>query len=220
MALEKLSLVDRAVQQLRQMIVGAELSPGQRLTEQELSDGMQVARGTTRAALATLVAENLVVRRPYAGWAVQSVDNELLREHYEVRGALEELSVRLLAAAALEESSRKDVIAAYDQLIDAERTGEIETRLRADLGFHASMVRACANKLLIRQYESISGQTEWLYRWSEKNWPQRINLLDWHKPILDAVLNENPEAAAAAVRIHTQRSLHDDVHDLRNKPLR
>lgn len=216
MALEKLSLVDRATQQLRQMIVGAELLPGQRLTEQELSDEMQVARGTIRAALAALVSENLVVRRPYAGWTVQMVDNELLREHYQVRGAFEELSVRLLAAS-LEETGQKEIIAAYDQLIEAEQVGEIEIRLRADLGFHARIVRTSGNNLLIRQYESISGQTEWLYRWSEKNWPRRINLLDWHKPILDAILNKNPDAAAAAVRVHTQRSLQDDVHDLQNK---
>lgn len=216
MALEKLSLVDRATQQLRQMIVGADLLPGQRLTEQELSDEMQVARGTIRAALAALVSENLVVRRPYAGWTVQMVDNELLREHYQVRGAFEELSVRLLAAS-LEETGKKEIIAAYDQLIEAEQVGEIENRLRADLGFHARIVRTSGNNLLIRQYESISGQTEWLYRWSEKNWPRRINLLDWHKPILDAILNKNPDAAAAAVRVHTQRSLQDDVHDLQNK---
>lgn len=216
MALEKLSLVDRAVQQLRRKIVSAELAPGQRLTEQDLSDEMQIARGTTRAALAALVSENLVVRRPYVGWAVQSVDNELLREHYEVRGALEELAARLLAVS-LDESMRETLVAAYDRLIEAEGGQETDCRLRADLGFHASMVRGSGNRLLIRQYESIAGQTEWLYRWSETNWPRRINLLDWHEPILNAILDGNPETAAAAVRIHTQRSLRDDVHDLQNR---
>lgn len=216
MALEKLSLVDRATLQLRQMIVGADLSPGQRLTEQELSDEMQVARGTIRAALAALIAENLVVRRPYAGWTVQSVNNELLREHYQVRGAFEELSARLVAAS-LDEGIRGTLNAAYDQLIEAEHNGDAESRLQADLGFHASMIQASKNQLLIRQYESIAGQTEWLYRWSENNWPRRINLLDWHKPIVDAVLSEDPEAAAFAVRSHTQRSLHDDMQDLHNK---
>jgi DNA-binding GntR family transcriptional regulator len=217
MKLEKLSLVDRAVQQLRRMIIGAALAPDQRLTEQELSDEMQVGRGTVRAALAALTAENLVVRRPYAGWTVQTVDDNVLRETYEVRGALEELSVRLLARQ-LDEATRAELLSSYDRLIAAEDAGAAEERLRADLAFHAGIVRMSGNDLLIRQYESISGRTEWLYRWSEKNWPRRINLIDWHKPILEAILATDEEAAAVAVRSHTYRSLHDDMQDLQNKP--
>lgn len=217
MKLEKLSLVDRAVQQLRRMIIGAELVPDQRLTEQELSDEMQVGRGTVRAALAALTAENLVVRRPYAGWAVQTVDDNVLRETYEVRGALEELSVRLLARQ-LNEATGAELLSSYDRLIAAEDAGAAEERLRADLAFHAGIVRMSGNDLLIRQYESISGRIEWLYRWSEKNWPRRINLIDWHKPILEAILAGDEEAAVAAVRSHTYRSLHDDMQDLQNKP--
>lgn len=215
MLLEKLSLVDRAAQQLRNMIIGAILAPGQRLTEQELSDDMQVGRGTVRAALASLAAESLVVRRPYAGWAVQAVDNEVLRENYQVRGALEELSVRLLADC-LNEASRVELIASYDRVVSAEKSGDAEGRIRADLGFHAGIVRASGNRLLLRQYESIAARTEWLYRWSEKNWPKRINLLDWHKPIFDAILAEDSDAAAAAMRTHTERSLQDDMQSMRN----
>lgn len=214
MTLEKISLVDRAADRLRQMIIGARLSPGQRLTEQDLSDDMQVGRGTVRAALAALAAETLVVRRPYAGWAVQAVDSEVLRENYEVRGALEELSARLLAKS-YDETSRVQLIASYERLVQAEATGSAEERLHADLDFHAGIVVASANKLLARQYESISGRTEWLYRWSEKNWPRRINLVEWHEPIVNAILARDAEAAANAVRVHTERSLHDDVQDLR-----
>jgi len=215
MELEKLSLVDRAAQQLREMIIGAALPPGLRLTEQDLSDKMQVARGTVRAALSTMTTENLVVRRPYSGWAVQTVNEEVLRENYEVRGALEELSVRLLAAR-LDDDEQTKLVASYERLVAAEAAGGAEDRLRADLGFHADIVRASGNTLLLRQYDSISGQTEWLYRWSEKNWPRRIDLLEWHKPIFDAILARDGDAAASAMRIHTQRSLHDDMQDLQN----
>lgn len=217
MIIEKLSLVDRAVQQLRRMIVSADLAPDQRLTEQELCDAMQVGRGTVRAALAALTAENLVVRRPYAGWAVQTINNDVLKENYEVRGAFEELSARLLARR-LDQSARVELTSSFDRLIAAEAEGGCEERLRADLEFHACMIRASGNKLLISQYESISGRTEWLYRWSEKNWPARINLIEWHKPIVDAILAGDGDAAALAVRTHTDRSLRDDMRDLQNKP--
>ncbi|MBN9053898.1 MAG: GntR family transcriptional regulator [Rhizobiales bacterium] len=215
MELEKLSLADRAAQQLRGMIIGASLPPGLRLTEQDLSDKMQVARGTIRAALSAMTAENLVVRRPYSGWAVQTVDEAILRENYQVRGALEELSVRLLAER-LDDDERMKLVASYERLAAAEAAGGAEERLHSDLGFHADIVRASGNRLLLHRYNSICGLTEWLYRWSEKNWPRRINLLEWHKPIFEAILARDGDAAARAMRIHTQRSLHDDMQDLRN----
>ena len=83
---------------------------------------MEVGRGTVRAALAALAAENLVVRRPYAGWAVQGVSEDVLRENYEVRGALEELSARLLARS-LNEHARGELTSCFDHLIAAEAEG-------------------------------------------------------------------------------------------------
>ncbi|MEO3388127.1 GntR family transcriptional regulator [Mesorhizobium sp. CAU 1741] len=217
MVLEKLSLVDRAAHRLRTMIIGATLAPGARLTEQELSDEMQIGRGTVRAALAALATEHLVVRRPYAGWSVKDIDGEVLRDNYEVRGALEELSARLLTHG-LDAPKREALMAVYDNLVVAEETGDAEQRIQADLGFHAWIIKASGNRLLVRQYESLYGQIEWLYRWSEKNWPGRINLLDWHKPIVDAILANDAEGAATAVRAHTNRSLQDDIRDLQSNP--
>ena len=90
-----------------------------------------------------------------------------------------------------------------------------EERVRADLAFHVGIVRLSRNDLLVRQYESLSGRIEWLYRWSERNWPRRINLIEWHQPIVDAIFSGDGERAARSVRMHTERSVRDDVDDLR-----
>lgn len=216
MNFEKVSLADRATAHLRRMIVTGGLAPGQRLTEQEISDALQVARGTVRAAFAALEAENLLTRRPYAGWAVKEVSAQVLRESYQLRGALEELAVRLLALG-LDDEKRQRLDGLYQRLTEAEASDRQELRVEADLGFHRGIVALCGNGLLQRQYETISGHTEWLYRWSELNWPGRINLLEWHQPIYEAILSGDAEAAVAAARIHTDRSLSDDERDLRMK---
>jgi len=213
MKLEKISLVDRAVQQLRRMVVEGELEPGQRLTEQELSDQMEVGRGTVRAALATLEAETLVLRRPYAGWAVQEIDAKTLRDTYLVRSALEELAARLVSES-LDADARQRLSALQEAFERAEISEVPEERVRADLAFHVGIVRLSRNDLLVRQYESLSGRIEWLYRWSERNWPRRINLIEWHQPIVDAIFSGDGERAARSVRMHTERSVRDDVDDL------
>ncbi len=216
MNFEKISLTDRATSHLRRLIVHGGLEPGRRLTEQEISDELGVARGTVRAAFAALETENLLIRRPYAGWAVKEVSAQVLRENYQLRGALEELSVRLLALDADAEKRRRLEVL-YLRLIEAESSDAQERRVEADLGFHGGIVALCGNGLLQRQYETISGHTEWLYRWSEHNWPSRINLLEWHQPIYEAILSGDAEEAVRAARTHTDRSLRDDERDLRNK---
>ncbi|VDC22318.1 GntR family transcriptional regulator [Pseudogemmobacter humi] len=216
MHFEKVSLADRATSHLRRLIVTGGLEPGRRLTEQEISDQLQVARGTVRAAFAALEAENLLIRRPYAGWAVKEVSAQVLRESYQLRGAFEELAVRLLALG-LDEEKRRHFEALYQRLTEAEASDRQDLRVEADLGFHRGIVALCGNGLLQRQYEAISGHTEWLYRWSELNWPARINLLEWHQPICEAILSGDAEAAVAAARVHTERSLSDDERDLHMK---
>ncbi|MDR0809845.1 MAG: GntR family transcriptional regulator [Gemmobacter sp.] len=216
MRFEKVSLADRATSHLRRLIVIGELEPGRRLTEQEISDALQVARGTVRAAFATLEAENLLIRRPYAGWAVKEVSAQVLRESYQLRGVLEELAVRLLARG-MDTQKRLHLDDLYQRLVEAEASDRPEQRVEADLGFHGGIVALSGNGLLHRQYETISGHTEWLYRWSELNWPSRINLLDWHLPIYEAILSGDAEAAVCAARVHTERSLSDDERDLQMK---
>ncbi len=216
MSFEKVSLSDRATSHLRRLIVTGGFEPGRRLTEQEISDELQVARGTVRAAFAALEAENLLIRRPYAGWTVKEVNAQVLRESYQLRGALEELAIRLLACG-LDAEKRQRLDGLYQRLTEAETSDRQEQRVEADLGFHRGIVALCGNGLLQRQYEMISGHTEWLYRWSELNWPSRIDLLEWHQPIYEAILSRDDEAAVAASRIHTERSLSDDERDLQMK---
>ncbi len=216
MKLEKISLTDRAAFELRRMVVKGELAPGERLTEQDLADRMQVGRGTIRAALAALETETLITRRPYAGWAVADIDARTLQETYQVRSALEELAARLVAEAHSTEAERR-LGELSEDLARAEVSSTTEDRVRADLAFHDGIVRQSGNALLIGQYKSIIGRVEWLYRWSEKNWPQRINLVEWHRPILDAILSGDGDGAARTMRNHTNSSLRDDVFDLQNQ---
>lgn len=216
MLFEKVSLTDRAISHLRNMIVAGELVAGQRLTEQEIANALQVARGTVRAAFAALETENLLVRRPYAGWSVKEINPEVLRESYQLRGALEELAVRLLAGS-MDHDKRDSLTELGQRLRSAEMSGVAEDRVKADLGFHSGIVGLCGNGLLKRQYEAISGHTEWLYRWSELNWPSRINLIEWHQPMIDAILAGDAGAAVKAAQEHTDRSLSDDERDLNNQ---
>lgn len=61
---EKRSLDRAAADAIRQVITSGALAPGKRLTEVELSTGLDVSRGTVRAALQRLMSEASSSRSP------------------------------------------------------------------------------------------------------------------------------------------------------------
>lgn len=212
MKIEKLSFADRATDLLRAEIVQGRLAPGTRLTEIDLATQLGTGRGTVRAALAALEAEDLIVKQPYTGWAVRDISQKTLWETYTLRCALEGLAARLVAGALTAEI-RDALHAAFQRLEQAEASGDGGERVAADLGFHRTLVNLAGHDSLSRQYFALSNKFEWLYRWSENHWPSRIDLAMWHRPIVEAVLSGDPEAAERAIREHGESSLADDLRD-------
>lgn len=98
-ALARTTTVDTLAGALRERIMGGELEPGQRLIERDLVERYEVARGTVRAALRHLEHEGLVTVETHRGAFVRQLDNQALRELFELRTALEmESAHRALAA--------------------------------------------------------------------------------------------------------------------------
>lgn len=212
MEIDRLSLVDRATDQLRTEIVHGRLDPGSRLVEMELAAQLGIGRGTVRAALSALEAEDLVVKQAYTGWAVRDISEKELWETYTLRCALEGLAARLVAGSLTAEIH--DILhKSFDRLRKAEESGCNGDRVDADLEFHRTLVSLAGHRSLSRQYFSLSNKFEWLYRWSEKHWPRRIDLVSWHQPIIDAILSGDPLVAEQAIREHGESSLADDLHD-------
>lgn len=212
MEIDRLSFADRAADQLRREIVHGNLAPGSRLVEMELAAQLGIGRGTVRAALSSLEAEDLVVKQAYTGWAVRDISEKELWETYTLRCALEGLAARLVAGSLTAEI-QNILDQAFQRLCEAEKIGSSGERVDADLYFHRVLVGLAGHRSLSRQYFALSNKFEWLYRWSEKHWPRRIDLVSWHRPIIDAVLSGDPSAAEQAIREHCENSLADDAHD-------
>lgn len=78
-------------------ILGGQMSPGERIGEQELAVEFDVSRGPVREALRILEREGLVTILARRGAVVTELSTTELRELMEIRGGLFELVVRKLA---------------------------------------------------------------------------------------------------------------------------
>jgi DNA-binding GntR family transcriptional regulator len=89
---------------LRDLIVRAELAPGERLSEAELGGRLGVSRTPIREALGRLRDDRLVEVRPQIGTFVARISPQAVSDAQFIREALECTSVRVSAELATEES--------------------------------------------------------------------------------------------------------------------
>jgi len=87
--------MERALQQLRAMVVSGDLSPGEQIRQQEMAEGLGVSRVPLREALNVLADQGLLVHRPNSGYFVaKRAPNELA----QIRRILQLLENELLVS--------------------------------------------------------------------------------------------------------------------------
>ena len=120
------SLVDDTAAELRQMIVGGQLQPGELLPPQrELAVRFGVGASTLREAVQTLIAVGLLQSHPGKGTWVREDSGAGLIHPEAVKARLGELNARSLAEA------RSVVEVALTELAATRATEEDLTRIRA-----------------------------------------------------------------------------------------
>jgi GntR family transcriptional regulator of vanillate catabolism len=146
----------RAQLRLRELIVGGELKPGQRIAELALVDRLGASRTPIRAALVRLQEEGLLEPLPGGGFVVKDFSETDIHDAIELRGTLEGLAARLaaergVAPALLAEArdclQRIDDLLAPPALSDEAFGGYVELNGR----FHALVAEMSGSALVERQ---------------------------------------------------------------------
>src|SRR5215470_20083861 len=87
------NLSGQVYNQIKTLILGNEILPGQKLHHQELSERLGVSRTPVREALTRLVQEGYVSFLPNRGFTCKEIRLQEAEELYEVREALEAFAV-------------------------------------------------------------------------------------------------------------------------------
>lgn len=222
--LEALPAVDRAAPVFVQVaghliraIEDGRFPVGSRLpTEQQLAEQFGVSRASVREALSCLQFEGYVTPRQGSRTVVTSV---VPRSAVQPRGGKSRFSVadlfearltlepQVLALAAADPDPR--ALPAVRQIITGMKLALSEPGLRprTDFEVHAALIRVCRNNLLVEAAEGLlqlgDNDVSRLARdgiWAERALPWEW--LDHHEAMARAVVNQEPDAAAAACRQH------------------
>jgi DNA-binding GntR family transcriptional regulator len=189
---------------LRQEIVAGDLPAGTRLRQVEIARRLGVSTTPVREALAALQREGLVQLHPQRGAVVflPSVDD--LREHYEIRMALEELAVSKAA-----EQFQPAWAEPLEALLEEMRTGPpAERYLALNQQFHSELYARSGRERLVEMIAALRDASSAylnIFR-ATRDFP--VGHLDVeHHEILQACVARDPARAAAAVHCHLQRTV-------------
>ncbi|GAA0667025.1 FadR/GntR family transcriptional regulator [Kitasatospora atroaurantiaca] len=224
-----MSLTDKAIARIRQLIQDGELRPGTKLPpEQQLAAELGLSRNLMREAVkALVVARVLEIRRgdgTYVtslapgllleglGSAVELLQGDTVLELTEVRKLFEPVATALAAARITDAD-----LAEVERHLEAMRTAQDDVELlnRHDAAFHRAVARATGNETLATLLEHISGRTLRARVWRGLvDADAAARTIAEHEVIHQALAARDPNLAQAAALMHvntTERWLREHL---------
>jgi DNA-binding GntR family transcriptional regulator len=209
------SLSDRAYLLIRSQILKGELSPGASLSRRRLAKDLDMSLLPVAEALQRLEGEGLVESRPRVGTRVCLPTPQDIREHYQVREALESQAARLFAEKATAEEKREleQMAERMDEMFNrcsALGTPEIPADLLYEIhDYHVQLhlrIAECTGCRVLCQ--TIERNHILVFNWLYDVAANRPSLPPrFHRDLIQAISQGDPEEADRAMRQHVRYGL-------------
>lgn len=200
---EKRLLDRQAADRIRDHILQGILPAGTRLLETQLSEQLEVSRGTVRAALAVLAREGLVLQVAFTRWQVSETSAVDAWELYTLRAALEGLAARM-AATNVTAADGKRLRQTGAELAKAVQENRLPDVTDIDFRLHQEIVELAHHRRLAEQHAYIIQQVRF-HMVHSGFFPRDYSaLVNEHTALVDAVINHQPDLAERLAKIHIE----------------
>ncbi|PWQ92178.1 GntR family transcriptional regulator [Leucothrix pacifica] len=202
----KLSLTDKAYNELKRRILDNELPPGTQLMESELAELLDISRTPAREAMMRLEVEGLVEVRARHGMKVKPISVSDMNEIYALLTGLE--STAAWQAAQIDHS--KKTLDALRQTVkemdDTLVNGDMKAWAAADEAFHRQLVEMSGNQRLIQIVHRLLDQSYRVRMMTLSLRPKPAKSNEDHADVVDAIVNKDAEEARRIHRIHREKA--------------
>ncbi|WP_339384109.1 GntR family transcriptional regulator [Gloeocapsopsis crepidinum] len=195
------SLEVQAADAIREEILSGILPPGSRLLEIELSERLNLSRGTIRSALQQLTYEGLVEQFPYRGCAVSGLSSRDAWELYTLRNALEGLAAKLIAES-ITPAKTKILHTKLQQLVKATKLGKWQELAETDFALHKTIIELSEHQRLQQQYKIVEQQIRLYIVSCNAIHPDLDEIRLQHESLVDAICSGNAEVAEQIAKEH------------------
>ncbi|MCT9000195.1 GntR family transcriptional regulator [Chelativorans intermedius] len=191
---------------LRERIIGADLTPGSRLSESEVARAYGLSRQPVREAFIKLAEDGLVEVRPQRGTLVRKISPAAVMDARFVREAIEADIVKLVAQSADEALVRE--LRAQIERQRALADSEAERFIALDERFHRTLAEAAGKTYAWKVIEEVKAQMDRVRYLTALHFPKRA-LVAQHTEIAEAIARRDGQAAEQAMRGHLRKILTD-----------
>ena len=212
-SLIKTNLREQALASLRTAITSGQLAPQTQMVETELSEQLQISRGTLREAMRQLQQEGLLVAASRGRLYVRRLGHKEIVDIFAVRASLEALAASMLA-------DQDDRAAAVDRLrellqamADAVDNMDLEGRIESDLAFHRGMCALTGNETLLHTWQGLEGSIRMSIMFAGTERAVGNMDVSRHHEIVDAIASGDSDRARLAVHDHMRWAAANLVRD-------
>ena len=187
---------------IRRAILRGEILPGQRLREAELAAQLGVSRTPVREAMLLLHSEGLLDLAPSRGATVRIYELDELLLFYDLRQRLEGYAARR-AATKITGIELRDLENSCTRM-EALEVGDIVPHNEENIYFHSRVLEVVGND---RLSYIVKGLLEIPLPYKRAYWAEAENSnhsMRWHRRIVEALQDKDPDAAELAMRNHLE----------------
>lgn len=195
------TLREIAVERLRGAIIAGRFASGARLVERTLCDQLGVSRSVVREAIRYLEAEGLVEIAPRSGPVVARLDWDQARQIYDIRLLLEAQAAADCARRA-DAAVKARLSAALSALELASAGAEPQRLYAATTGFYEVIFLAAGHDVAWEVVQRLNSRISRLRALTLATTDRHVRGPVRMARIAAAILANDPEAAAQAVRDH------------------
>jgi DNA-binding GntR family transcriptional regulator len=201
------SRADEVYAQLKRDIAEFHLVPGDRFSENELCERLDVSRTPVRQALTRLQQEGLVEVQFRSGWRVLPFDFERFDQLYDLRMVLETTAVRRLCAGdgRVDHALLQELAAVWLVPVEA-RSTDARQVAQWDEQFHCALVAAAGNGEMARVHLDLTERIRILRRLDFTQQVRMSDTYEEHAKILEAVRHKRGDQAAMLLGAHIATS--------------
>lgn len=208
------SRAEMVYEQLKRDVADFMLVPGDRFTENQLSERLGVSRTPVRQALFRLQQEGYVEVLFRNGWRVLPFDFEQFEQLYDLRMVLETTAVQRLCTDETKiDRALLDQIAAIWLVPVAERSTDIRQVAQWDEEFHCALVAAAGNAEMTRVHRDVTERIRIIRRLDFTQQARIDATYEEHARILSAIQRKRSDPAMMLLRAHIQTS-QSEVHKI------
>lgn len=189
---------------LKEDIFEFRLLPGDRLTETELAERLQVSRTPVRQALQRLEQEGYLRLAFRNGWRVPPFDFRRFEQLYDLRIILELAAVGQICAA--ESAADLSALADIWQVSPQRRLHDPRLVSANDEAFHQGLVAATGNAEMVRVHADITDKIRVIRRLDFTKAERIQATYEEHARLLDLLLQRRASPAAILLRAHIEAS--------------